>query len=165
MLGYFKREGGPTNGAGAKRPRPVGDASSLSPAAGQQERGREGGGAEPLTIVTWNANGLGVRLSKDWQEFKEFMTTVLPDVCCIQEASVRCIVPRCAARSRSHSRAEALGALGFTPPSSQSLPLVTNLVFAFAKGVVPWRRFFATFLCLMPHDVAECARRKRTDCL
>ncbi|CAN0135737.1 unnamed protein product, partial [Laminaria digitata] len=88
MLGYFKRtgdQGATSEGGGSappKRPRTsqqalssTGDSSPKSPSPLK----------DPLTIVTWNANGLGVRMGKNWTEFQEFMSSVKPDVCCIQE--------------------------------------------------------------------------------
>lgn len=85
MLGYFKRVGeegeGAGGAAGPKRPRTTdkeastgGGSSSPPPSQG-----------DPSTIVTWNANGLGVRLGKNWEEFEEYMISVMPDACCIQE--------------------------------------------------------------------------------
>ena len=92
MLGYFKRtgdQGATSEGGGSpppKRPRSsqqalssAGDGSSKSPPPLK----------DPLTIVTWNANGLGVRMGKNWTEFQDFMSSVMPDVCCIQEVGGR----------------------------------------------------------------------------
>lgn len=88
MLGYFKRTGdrGATSEGGGSPP-PKRARSS------QQALSSAGGGSskmnpplkDPLTIVTWNANGLGVRMGKNWTEFQDFMSSVMPDVCCIQE--------------------------------------------------------------------------------
>lgn len=78
MLGYFKRVGEPSSkDAASKRPRTAATAA-------------DNASADPLTIVTWNANGLGVRLRKDWEALKEFLTNNNPDVCCIQEVWTHC---------------------------------------------------------------------------
>lgn len=81
MMGYFKRLGdqGATSQGGdsppPKRPRTSQQVLPSSPLPLK----------DPVTIVTWNANGLGVRMGKDWKEFQDFMVSVMPDVCCIQE--------------------------------------------------------------------------------
>lgn len=94
MLKYFKRAGDPggKSGTAPKRPRPE-EAGSSAGSPGPETSDPSAGG-DPRTIVTWNANGLGVRLSKDWQELKEFLVTVMPDVCCIQEVNTEVAVGR-----------------------------------------------------------------------
>lgn len=86
MLGYFKRAGSPgrdttEGGSNSKRPRSTEQAVSN----GRDDNLTSSARRDPLTIVTWNANGLGVRLGKNWREFEEFMVGVMPDLCCIQE--------------------------------------------------------------------------------
>lgn len=90
MLNYFKRVAEPSGGAAAgatapKRPRAQ-VPSSLGGSA-KASTAQPSMGGDPRTIVTWNANGLGVRLGKDWQELRDFLTTVKPDLCCIQEVN------------------------------------------------------------------------------
>lgn len=95
MLNYFKRVGGPagdSQGASPKRPRSQVPVVSADSPKGKGATKPSSGG-DPKTILTWNANGLGVRLGKDWQEFKDFLLRVKPDLCCIQE--VRCTHPFC----------------------------------------------------------------------
>lgn len=112
MLGYFKRvedasgtkrgEAGPSsasnnasNASNAssnsnnKRPRVTTTEEGEAALKGGKSPPNPVTRGDPLTIVTWNANGLGVRLGKDWQDLQDFLTTNTPDVCCIQE------VPRC----------------------------------------------------------------------
>lgn len=90
MLGYFKRveersEDATDGDAVRKSKRPCTAQAVSIEGGGSSASPREGKGRDPLTIVTWNANGLGVRLNKDWRELKDFLVRVMPDVCCIQE--------------------------------------------------------------------------------
>ena len=90
MLGYFKRAGESAGSAGAaepKRSRTGGKDSAPKREETRQTPANTTLG-DPLTIVTWNANGLGVRLGKNWEEFETFMEDENPDVCCIQEVGV-----------------------------------------------------------------------------
>ena len=45
----------------------------------------------PLKIVTWNANGLGVRLKNDKASFGAFLQAEKPDLICVQEVRLKCL--------------------------------------------------------------------------
>lgn len=92
MLGYFKRAGDPSTdakgdggAAASKRARFDGEETASRRGEAPPMAVHARGDIDPSTIVTWNANGLGVRLSKDWGDFEKFIESTRPDVCCIQE--------------------------------------------------------------------------------
>lgn len=92
MLGYFKRAGdssidakGDGGATAPKRPRIDGEETASRRGEAPPMTVHAHGDVDPSMIVTWNANGLGVRLNKDWVEFERFIESTRPDVCCIQE--------------------------------------------------------------------------------
>ncbi len=87
MLRYFKRKADATEKDESKRSR----GNECNKKTGL-ERGRDGLNPvhklrdNPLTIVSWNANGFGLRLQKDWADVDIFLRKYSPDCFCIQEA-------------------------------------------------------------------------------
>ncbi|CAM9377029.1 unnamed protein product, partial [Choristocarpus tenellus] len=94
LISYFKRAvPGPSD-------------ASASPEAGLNKRQRADSKTrvhegelvkcDPATILTWNANGLGLRLKNDWDEIRSFIQQELPDVFCIQEVRLPAAgLPKC----------------------------------------------------------------------
>ncbi|CAM9697333.1 unnamed protein product [Discosporangium mesarthrocarpum] len=80
LLSFLKRpvpeDGEEKSVGGVKRQRGVED-KNVEPDESKK--------SDPSTICTWNADGLSIRLKKDWGELKNFIRNENLDVICIQE--------------------------------------------------------------------------------
>ncbi|CAK9110951.1 DNA-(apurinic or apyrimidinic site) endonuclease (APEX1-like protein) (Apurinic-apyrimidinic endonuclease), partial [Durusdinium trenchii] len=82
-------------------------ASGRAPKAEQHtEKPDVNGGAldDPEKVISWNVNGLVVRLRNDWSQMKTFLESEQPDVLCLQEVRLPAAGPKGCKRGDGQKR-------------------------------------------------------------
>lgn len=91
-----------SDGAPAAKRARVDLAANARPAAEQVDGGACGG--DPLTLVSWNVNGLVARLRNEWSRIHAFLEEEKPDLVCLQEVRMVAAGPRGCKRGDGQKR-------------------------------------------------------------